>query len=158
MVGDFGLSLDQSQAQFAMWAMLSAPLYMSNDLRSITPEQKAIVQNSDVIQVNQDPLGVMAKLVTTKDNIDVYVKPMANGHFAIAYLNRNTLGSGVFVSHAIKDLIPQDKLKRFLGKNLYTGEPFVLEPTDNLELKVVPNGVQIVRLRPAQCVRGKCDF
>lgn len=151
VVGDFGLSLDQSRAQFAMWAMLSAPLFMSNDLRRITAEQKAILQNVGILQVNQDPLGAMAKRVTTGDNVDVYVKPMADGHFAIAYLNRNQLGSGVFVSYALKDLIPAANLTRFVGHNLYTGENYFLVENSSLELKVVPNGVQIVSLRPAHC-------
>ncbi len=41
----------------AMWAVLAAPLIMSNDLRTIRPEFVEILQNPDVIKVNQDPLG-----------------------------------------------------------------------------------------------------
>jgi hypothetical protein len=61
IIGDFGLSLDQSRAQFAMWAMWSSPLYMSNDLRNLRPEFKKILQNKAVIAVNQDKLGIMGK-------------------------------------------------------------------------------------------------
>ena len=78
---------------------------------------------------------------------------MTDGKFAIAYLNRNQLGSGVYVSHALSDLIPADQLKRFISTDLYTGDRDVLEKTDSLELKVNPNGVGIVVLKPAQC----CD-
>lgn len=60
MVGDFGLSYYQQKAQFGMWAMFSAPLFMSVDLRTITPEAVAILQNKNVIAINQDPLGIQA--------------------------------------------------------------------------------------------------
>ena len=56
-MGDFGLSYYQQKAQFGMWAMLASPLFMSVDLRTITPEAKAILLNKNVIAINQDPLG-----------------------------------------------------------------------------------------------------
>ena len=46
-----------------MWAMFAAPLLMSNDLRNISPESKAILQNRGVIKINQDPLGKQGYLV-----------------------------------------------------------------------------------------------
>lgn len=63
IIGNFGLSLEQSKAQMALWSMWSSPLYMSNDLRDIRPEHKIILQNKYVIAVNQDPLGIMAQRV-----------------------------------------------------------------------------------------------
>lgn len=57
MIGNFGLSWDQSVTQMAMWAIMAAPLFMSNDLRHITPEAKCLLQNKEVIAINQDPLG-----------------------------------------------------------------------------------------------------
>lgn len=60
VVGDFGLSDYQKQVQMAMWSMWSAPLIMSNDLRNIKDEDKALLLNKRLISVNQDPLGVMA--------------------------------------------------------------------------------------------------
>ena len=56
-MGDYGLSYYQQKAQFGMWAMLASPLFMSVDLRTITPEAKAILLNRNVIAINQDPLG-----------------------------------------------------------------------------------------------------
>ena len=45
----------------AIWSILAAPLIMSNDLRSIRPEMKAILQNKNVIAVDQDPLGIQGR-------------------------------------------------------------------------------------------------
>jgi alpha-N-acetylgalactosaminidase len=61
IIGDFGLSWDQSRAQMAMWSIWSSPLYMSNDLRALRSQYKAILQNKNVIAINQDKLGIMGK-------------------------------------------------------------------------------------------------
>jgi hypothetical protein len=62
IIGDLCLSLDQSRTQFALWAICSSPLYMSNDLRKLNPEMKKILQNKAVISVNKDKLGIMSHL------------------------------------------------------------------------------------------------
>jgi len=41
-----------------MWAILSAPLLVSIDLRNVNAESKALLQNNLLISVNQDPLGL----------------------------------------------------------------------------------------------------
>lgn len=45
IIGNFGLSIEQSKAQMAIWAILAAPLIMSNDLDNIRPEFKEILTN-----------------------------------------------------------------------------------------------------------------
>lgn len=57
VIGNFGLSWNQQVTQMALWAIMAAPLFMSNDLRHISPQAKALLQDKDVIAINQDPLG-----------------------------------------------------------------------------------------------------
>lgn len=45
IIGNYGLSVDQSKAQMAIWAILAAPLIMSNDLKFLRPEFKEILLN-----------------------------------------------------------------------------------------------------------------
>lgn len=47
----------------AIWAILAAPLLMSNKLNEIRPEFKRILQNREVIKVNQDVLGIQGNRV-----------------------------------------------------------------------------------------------
>lgn len=63
MVGNAGISLGMSRIQMTVWSIWSAPLIMSNDLRTITPEFKAILQNRQVIAIDQDPLGDFGKVL-----------------------------------------------------------------------------------------------
>lgn len=63
MIGNFALSIEQSKTQMALWAMLAAPLFMSNKLSSVQQEFKRILQNTEVIRVNQDKLGIQGKRI-----------------------------------------------------------------------------------------------
>ena len=63
IIGNFGLSYEQSKSQMAIWSIMASPLLMSVDLRTIRPEYKAILQNRDVISINQDPLGIQGRRV-----------------------------------------------------------------------------------------------
>lgn len=45
IIGNYGLSVDQSKSQMAIWAILAAPLIMSNDLSAVRSEFKEILQN-----------------------------------------------------------------------------------------------------------------
>ena len=87
-MGDYGLSIYQQKAQFGMWAMMTSPLFMSVDLRTIDPKAKAILLNKNIIAINQDPLGaqgimlygvsVLKELNTGSYTILNKVKPVCN--------------------------------------------------------------------------------
>ncbi|MEL6804327.1 MAG: hypothetical protein AAFO91_11180 [Bacteroidota bacterium] len=51
--------------------MLAAPLFMSNDLRTISHEAREILQNRWVIGINQDRLGKQGKRFVNKDSVQV---------------------------------------------------------------------------------------
>merc|ERR1711962_1968990 len=76
VIGNFGLSFEQSRTQMAIWAILAAPLIMSNDLRKMAPEHKAILQNKDIIAVNQDKLGIQGRRILQQNNIDYWIRPI----------------------------------------------------------------------------------
>ncbi|KAI6171202.1 Alpha-galactosidase [Aphelenchoides bicaudatus] len=92
VIGNAGITEGMSRIQLTVWSIWSAPLIMSNDLRTITPEFKAILQNRDVIAVDQDPLGVFGKVVKKTDQLLYFLKKMTpnNGDdysYAIAIIN-----------------------------------------------------------------------
>lgn len=71
LVGNYGLTIDQSKSQMAIWAILAAPLLMSNDLKNIRPEFREILINRKVIAVNQDKLGIQGKRLKVNGQIEV---------------------------------------------------------------------------------------
>ena len=53
IIGNFGLSFEQSKTQMALWSIMAAPLLMGNDLRNLAPEMKAVLLADEVIAVDQ---------------------------------------------------------------------------------------------------------
>ncbi len=87
---DQGMSATQFRTQFSMWAMLAAPLMISDNLTKIGVSSLAAVQNNEVVAIDQDPGGVQATLLATSGNGQVWVKPLVGGSRAVALLNRGT--------------------------------------------------------------------
>jgi len=86
--GDDGLSVAESRSNLALWSMMSAPLILSSDVARLSPEAVAILGNKAVIAVDQDPLGRMATLLRRSPSMDVLIKPLDGGDYAVAVLNR----------------------------------------------------------------------
>lgn len=62
-VGVSRLTLAEQRTHFALWALLKAPLIVGADLRHIHPDSLDILKAKEVINVNQDNLGVPGDLV-----------------------------------------------------------------------------------------------
>ena len=75
----------EQKAHFSLWAMLSAPLLAGNDIRSMSAQTRAILDNRDVIDVDQDPLVGQVRALPTDGR--VWVKPLADGSVAVALIN-----------------------------------------------------------------------
>jgi alpha-galactosidase len=85
---DQGLSATQFRSQLSMWAILAAPLMISEDLTTISRQSTAAVQNGEVAAIDQDPAGLQGTLVSATGNGEVWVKPLSDGSRAVALLNR----------------------------------------------------------------------
>uniref|UniRef100_W5KQD1 Alpha-galactosidase n=1 Tax=Astyanax mexicanus TaxID=7994 RepID=W5KQD1_ASTMX len=91
IIGNFGLSLEQSKAQMALWAIMAAPLIMSNDLRTLSSEARNILQNKAVIAINQDPLGIQGRrILKDEGHIEVFWRPLSKSASALVFLSRRT--------------------------------------------------------------------
>lgn len=155
VIGNYGLSYEQSRAQMAWWALFSAPLYMSNDLRQLRPEMREILLNKHLIKVNQDPLGALGKrvVINRRTDVEVWVKPMAEDHFAVAYFNIRALGSPVYISYNLNDILPPSPrlANKYAIYDLFDDAKKlgVISRGKNMELLVNPSGgVRMVRLVP----------
>merc|ERR1712176_889280 len=89
--GKMNISHDEEQTQMAIWAMVSAPLMMSNDMTCLPASSKAILLNKDVIAVNQDELGRMPFRfsVNADTGVQLWRKELLGGAVAVAIVNMN---------------------------------------------------------------------
>ena len=72
--GDTGLTRDEETAHFGMWCILSSPLVLGNDIRTISPETLKLVTNPYLVHMNQDPLGLQAYVAAHDGETYVLVK------------------------------------------------------------------------------------
>lgn len=156
LLGNYGLSYDQSKAQLAIWAILAAPFLISNDLRNIKPEIKELLLNRDVIAIDQDDLGVQGGVIIKGHGVEVWgrkVLPKVGDHFsyAIAFVSRRTDGH----PHAFNVTLQDLSLKNDLGyqvKDLFDRERGIYQflQSDVFEERVNPTGANFYKFIPRE--------
>ena len=97
-LGGVGCTYTEYQTQMSMWCMMSSVLALSNDLRHLTPEDKRILLNKEIIAIDQDPLGKAAERMVNEAGHQVFVRPLANGSHAVAILNSGDKAQRLSVS------------------------------------------------------------
>jgi alpha-galactosidase len=97
-IGNTGMSADASRMQMNLWAVLSAPLMLGNDVRIMTRETVALLSNREVIAVNQDKLGRQGKRVVQSGDTQVWAKTLADGSVAVAFFNTGARTTAVAVN------------------------------------------------------------
>ena len=72
--GDKGITPDEETTHFGMWCIMSSPLVLGNDVRTIPPATMKLVTNPYLIRMNQDPLGLQAHVAARDGDAYVLVK------------------------------------------------------------------------------------
>jgi len=143
-VGNGRMTETEYQAHFSLWCLLAAPLMAGNDLRSMSPEIRAILTNREAIAVNQDPLGMQGRKVRDDGDLEVWARQLSDGSRAVILLNRSAseapitvnwteLGYPPHLSAAVRDLWQHKDLGKFTGQFSAT---------------VAPHGVVMVTVKP----------
>jgi alpha-galactosidase len=86
--------------------MLSSPLFTGNDYRKMTKETLALLTNKELIAINQDKLGIQGFKYLAEDGLEVWVKPLSDGNWAVTFLNRSEVAKKVnfdWKKNTIKD-------------------------------------------------------
>ncbi|XP_058097778.1 alpha-galactosidase 1-like isoform X3 [Magnolia sinica] len=87
-IGNGGMTNDEYIAHFSLWAISKAPLLIGCDVRNMTKETMAIIGNKEVIEINQDSLGVQAKKVRMEGDSEIWAGPLSGYRFVVLLLNR----------------------------------------------------------------------
>ena len=89
------MTVSEDRAHFSLWAMLAAPLIAGNDVRNMTKETREILTNKEVIAIDQDSLGIQGFPAITEDDLEIWVKPLANDEWAVCFLNRGNVAKNI---------------------------------------------------------------
>ncbi|WP_314375762.1 NPCBM/NEW2 domain-containing protein [Sphingomonas paucimobilis] len=148
--GDFDANhMTEARSHFALWAMMNAPLLIGFDLRKANAEQLALLGNRAIIALNQDPAGHQAVPAYLSDDVQIFVKTLANGDKAVAIFNRTAA--------PVQPVLTADHLK-MLGDqpvamtDLWTGQKTSF--TGETKLTIAPHQTLIYRVTGKRRLAG----
>jgi len=91
VTGVQGLSLNEQESHFALWCMMSAPLFLGNDPGVMSEFEKELLLNKEMITVNQDPTE-QGKIIKRDKNTQIWTKKLKNNKLALMFLNLDVTG------------------------------------------------------------------
>jgi alpha-galactosidase len=87
-VGNGGMTTDEYRTHMSLWCILAAPLIAGNNLAAMDAKTRDLLTNSEVLAVDQDPLGVQGHRIKQEGPIEVWMKPLKDGSAAVGLFNR----------------------------------------------------------------------
>lgn len=142
LAGSPGLTEAESRSQLGLWAMMAAPFILSSDVSQLTPAGLAALGNTDLIALDQDPMGRQGAVLSANATFEVLARPLANGDRAVAVLNRS--GSARDISVPLTDIGLYSCTVD--AKDLWTGGS--TEVSTSLTGKVAAHDTAVFRLTP----------
>jgi alpha-galactosidase len=141
-VGNGHMSLDEYRTHMSLWALLAAPLLAGNDLSQMTDETKSLLMNSEVIAIDQDPLGEQGDRLRAVGPLEVWTRSLKGDAIAVGLFNRGETAAPISVS--LRDL-GLKKAREIV--DAWTGEK-VHEKKGGVRAVVPAHGVLLVVVTP----------
>ncbi|MFE5534609.1 ricin-type beta-trefoil lectin domain protein [Streptomyces sp. NPDC056492] len=144
IAGAPGLTEAEGRSQVGLWAMMAAPFILSSDVTKLTPAGLAALGNTDLIALDQDPMGRQGAVLSANATFEVLARPLADGDRAVAVLNRS--GSARDISVPLTDIGLYSCTVD--AKDLWTGRS--TEVSTSLTGKVAAHDTAVFRLTPRE--------
>ena len=86
-LGGIGCSYTEYQTQMSMWCMFASPLAISHDILNENEATRRILLNKEVIAINQDTLGDVARRINYPGTCRIYLRKLSGNRQALAIMN-----------------------------------------------------------------------
>ncbi len=111
-----GMSFVEYQTHMSLWCMACSPLMIGCDVRKLDSDTAFLLMNREVLDVNQDTLGIPAKRVKQIGSCEIWTKPLTDSSVAVSVINRGSRPEEVTVKARDIGMLNTPKLAR----NLWT--------------------------------------
>jgi alpha-galactosidase len=122
-VGNGGMTDNEYQAHFALWALLKAPLLIGCDITKMSEATKQILMNENIIAINQDSLGKPGtrykSVQTPTGNLEVWAGELSNGHAIILFNRSNSKQNMTVVFSEVGYKFPGGNLANLITNENY---------------------------------------
>ena len=81
------LTPDEQYSHVSLFSLLAAPLLIGCPIDQLDDFTLNLLSNDEVIEINQDPLGKPAEKLKTVNGVQVWLKKLANGDYALGLFN-----------------------------------------------------------------------
>lgn len=82
------LSPNEQYTHISLWALLASPLLIGCDMTQLDDFTLSLLTNSEVLDINQDPLGMQAGRIFKEEGIEIWAKNLEDGSKAVGLFNR----------------------------------------------------------------------
>ena len=86
------LTPDEQYSHVSLFSLLAAPLLIGCPIEQLDAFTLNLLTNDEVIAINQDPLGKSARLVSEENGVQIWVKPLEDGSYAVGLFNVGVFG------------------------------------------------------------------
>jgi alpha-galactosidase len=81
------LTPNEQYLHISQWCLLGSPLLIGCDLEHLDPFTLNLLTNDEVLDIDQDPFGAMAKPIRQNDAEQIWERPLADGAVAVGIFN-----------------------------------------------------------------------
>lgn len=121
------LTQNEEITHMTLWCMLASPLLLGCDLTDLDQFTIDLLSNDEIIEVDQDPLGISGRRISEDGRLEIWARPLWDGTLAVGFFNRslheaditaNWCDLGLLTPQPVRDLW----LKKDMGihKDAYT--------------------------------------
>ncbi|AEE50996.1 NPCBM/NEW2 domain-containing protein [Haliscomenobacter hydrossis] len=86
------LTPDEQYSHVSLFSLLSAPLLIGCPIEQLDAFTLNLLTNDEVIAIDQDPLGKPARLIATENGVQIWLKSLADGSYALGLFNVGDFG------------------------------------------------------------------
>ncbi|MFJ4682611.1 glycoside hydrolase family 27 protein [Streptomyces sp. NPDC088789] len=144
MVGRGRMTDTEYRTQFSLWSMMAAPLLMSTDLSKVSAASLETLRNTDVIAVDQDPLGKQGTVISNSGGLVVMSKPLHDGSRAVSLTNETDTTQTLTTTAAAAGV---PGAASYTVKDLWTKN--ISTSTGTISASVPSHGTVMYRITPA---------
>ena len=147
------MTQEEDKTHFGMWCIMASPLLIGCDLANIKPLTLALLKNTELIALNQDPLCLQAYVADLNNGCHILVKDIETLHGnrrAFAVYNPNDTQKKAVVKFSKLDLGGSVKLRDIFNKNdigEYEGSYEVNVPAHGTRIYVAEAETRLERTR-----------
>ena len=121
----FPITPNESYSFMSLWCLMASPLFYSGNMNVLDEFTINVLCNPEVIEVDQDPLGISAEVKMLGEDTFLMIKPLEDGSKAVGLFNKGYMPAtlavraadlGISGKMAVRDLWRQKDLGTFAEK------------------------------------------